>query len=282
MTTALDVLTSPLFGLLFATFLSLFLYLRARKIKRFSYDIQSSEVIGHNQLIADELNVLFNGEPVPRVTRVLVRFWNSGHETIRGTDIAAIDPLRLDLASDSQLLASKIEIVSRQPIGISVKEARFASAPSLLIGFDFLDRGDGAIVSLLHTAPADKVALKGTIQGIPKGLRNWLVASDIDAAIRNRNARDGISRLRSFLFRYGFFIVVMLAGIFLMTGALVPELVLAYFPSLGEPDMSEVLVVGRVNKTYFFLGMLSLFISFLCVLFWWYRPPTSLTARAAS
>lgn len=267
----------PLSALAFATAFSLFLYLRAKRIKRFSYDIQQSEVIGEKQLsTSEELKILFNGESVPRVTRALIRFWNSGHETIRGTDIAIADPLRWQMPEGTKILAYNIEKCSRHPIQASIHEGAYEDKPCLLLGFDFLDNGDGAIVSLLHTAPPSSSELKGTIQGIPKGIRNWLVASEIDSALLPRKQKSLARRIFSWLIRYGMFLGITTLGVFSLIAALLPQLVLSYFPSFGEPDTSETLVVGQVNLIYFAGGLIFMLISVLMVLFWWHRPPKRL------
>lgn len=182
--TLIEFLSHPLVALGAGVGLSLLLYVRQKHLKRFSYEFVDSEIVGQKAMRnLDKLEIAYAGLPIPRVTRTLVRFWNSGKETIEGSDIAKADPLMWQLPEGGQLLSLNLERTSRDSTQIKVTPSTEPGNQFVLIEFDFLDKDDGAVFSILHTAEKESSSLRGTIKGIRRGALDWSMAREIENAI---------------------------------------------------------------------------------------------------
>lgn len=91
-----------------------------------------------------EIEVLFNGERVARVTRTLAFFWNAGRESIRSEDVREPVTLRID---DGDLLRATLLKATRPEIRAALK----VDADAAVFAFSHLDRGDGCCVEIMHT-----------------------------------------------------------------------------------------------------------------------------------
>lgn len=271
----LGVIYNPVFAIIFGSLLSIILYFRARRIKRLSYEYQDAIVISGGILKSNsELEIKWSGESVPRVSRTIVRFWNSGHETIRGNDISRVDPLRIEFPPGAKILGYQVERASRDSNAVIMEYERNSNA-SLFIKFDFIDRHDGAIVSVLHTAKNSEVKFKGTVQGIPDGMKNWGTGDLTSAAQKvEKKFWEGFVRYSVNIFGFAFvssFLVYSLICFF------TPDLMLNLFPSAAEPDYSLVLRSGEHNWRYLFSGIFFLVIFVVSLIFWLRRAPRSLS-----
>lgn len=112
------------------------------------------------------IEIRYEGEPVPRVTRTLVFFWNSGRESIRSEDVR--EPVLLHIDEGSLLRATLIRSTRDE-----IKARLSAPGPSeVVLEFSHLDRGDGCCVEVLHTGPDPMcVSLKTVIVGVRAGPR---------------------------------------------------------------------------------------------------------------
>lgn len=104
---------------------------------------------------------------VESVRRVTLAIWNGGSRIIERTDIASADKLRLVLPERSRVLEIEAAEVSRPAINFQVNEDK----DGLLIDFDFLDPGDGAMFHVIYERPdpSEGASLAGTIKGSPGG-----------------------------------------------------------------------------------------------------------------
>jgi hypothetical protein len=126
----------------------------------------------------NRIRVLYKDSPVPRVTQSLVWLWREGRGTIRGSDVVSDDPIMLKVPDGEHVLEATLLVESRPTNGVSVAPADGKPCTAVLVGFNYLDPRQGAVIEVLHTAksPTD-VEATGTIMGIPKGIAR--VATDV-------------------------------------------------------------------------------------------------------
>lgn len=130
---------------------------------------------GPKASLSEFVQVLYKDTPVPRLTSTLLFIWNDGQAPIRRNDISARDPLRFELEGDGAILDVSIVKVSRSANQFGAHVV--ANSPSVIeCEFDFLDREDGAVVQILHTAQASRLKPSGTIIGTPEGIKDIGVA----------------------------------------------------------------------------------------------------------
>lgn len=180
------IINEPWFGLVVGILLAvvgiilaIVLYRRAKPVARLRHAIGHASLIGDApEALRDGLEVRFNGSVVPRVTRTSYGLWNDGNVTIRGHDIVATDPIRLEFPSDVKILRATIEQTTRAVTDPTVH----ITDTVVEIGFDFLDRGDGFRAQIIHSGTDKAIVPRGTVRGIPQGLTD--ITSPSDRTIR--------------------------------------------------------------------------------------------------
>ena len=272
----IDFLQHPLVLFALGCLVTYVIYHRQKNYRRLSYQRSDTFVIDPKIGQDDSLEVRFAGNTVPRVTQTVIRFWNSGTETIHGHDLSAIDPLRWQLPDGATYLSVNVDKTTREANAVTTTQ----DENRLLIKFDFLDRNDGATISVLHTAKASKTQINGIIKGgkvndlggaydIPPRMP---LSEDTDP----KTANKWFSRCASLLIFAAFIgsIAITLSGIF-------PDYFLDTFPYFfsdapNEPD----LVRGRMNigRTLAGLGFSAVFglITFVIFENWKNKPPEKL------
>jgi hypothetical protein len=149
--------------------LSIATYLWTRQRSILAFTKLSLPLLGsRDRALPDEVEVLFAGKRVPRVTKLTLVFWNAGEKTIPGTDLVKADPLRIEFDSEIQILSSKIVRFTR-PVNFVALSDKSSLYNACVITYDFLDRNDGFCLEILHTGGPNDGVLRGTVIGIPGG-----------------------------------------------------------------------------------------------------------------
>jgi hypothetical protein len=125
-------------------------------------------LVGPNAVLSNEIEFLFRGNKVPKVTLSRIAIWNIGNTTIKGEQIVNSDPLRIIVSEGSSILDTTI--LNRTRLANDVSCAlRKNTENEVEYRFDYLDPGDGALIQLIHTG-TDKVQVSGSLRGLPKGV----------------------------------------------------------------------------------------------------------------
>jgi hypothetical protein len=119
--------------------------------------------------VSDDLEILFKGKKVERLTKTIIVFWNDGTETINGSDVVASDKISFSFSHGERILSSKIICVTRAVNHTSLVNSKDQNNKVNLI-FDFLDPNDGVTIELLHTDKKRYPSITGTIKGVPSGI----------------------------------------------------------------------------------------------------------------
>ncbi len=135
--------------------------------QKLSYIPSSIQLTGLNSRFSPDLKISFRGRELELVTKSVVTFWNSGTATIEGSKIVSTSPLRIVTSQESEILDAAVSTATRGANKFTVK-LRDGLPNELECSFDYLDRGDGVIVSMLHTG-SWRVNVVGDIQGMPSG-----------------------------------------------------------------------------------------------------------------
>lgn len=150
---------------------AIFLYFKAKKVKKPRYAIRSINFLKDSANKIEGLQIMYSSQPVQNVTITKVAFWNDGNETINGNDIANADPIEIRLKEGFMILESKIIYEKNNANLLTIQKAE--NDTILYIKFDYLDRGEGAVIQLLHTGnSSEDVIISGTIKGVGKVVNN--------------------------------------------------------------------------------------------------------------
>jgi hypothetical protein len=120
-----------------------------------------------NRVVAGggEIEVLFAGESVARVTKTLVFFWNAGRESIRSEDVR--EPVILRVL-EGRLLRATVVKATRTEIRPSLQ----VDGETAVLEFSHLDRTDGCCVEVMHTGEnVLGVSVSSVIVGVRSGPR---------------------------------------------------------------------------------------------------------------
>lgn len=130
----------------------------------------SLRIIGKEDIeVEEDIDILYKGNKVDRLSKTIIVFWNNGTETINGKDIVGTDPILFSFSNNEKILSQKIVKATRD-----VTKPRLASIVGqdnmANLAFDFLDPNDGFTIEFLHTDSARYPRVSGTIKGIPSGI----------------------------------------------------------------------------------------------------------------
>ncbi|EJM44831.1 hypothetical protein PMI26_01830 [Pseudomonas sp. GM33] len=149
-------------------------YFLTRKRTSLSYGYLAQHLLGSSSdALPPQITVQFNGNPIPRLTRTVIVLWNSGENTLLGSDIVQSDRLRFHGGTDGEVLSISVLKASRVVNEFTVHKASSHAPNEAVMDFNFLDANDGAVVEILHTSEERKPVINGTIRGLPKGLKSF-------------------------------------------------------------------------------------------------------------
>lgn len=116
-----------------------------------------------DRLFDKDLYMTLGDRKIDCISRTRIAFWNQRGDTVRGADTLEADPVRLEFADDDQPLQARIISTSREQIALTGSiDSKFDSC--VIIGFDFLDAGDGGVIEVIHQG-VKKPTVLGTIRG---------------------------------------------------------------------------------------------------------------------
>lgn len=157
-----------LVGLL-SIIIAIILFMIGRHTKEPIYAIQSTNLIQDFTSRFEALEIKYAGKQISNFTSTKVVFWNNGKDTINGADIVSAEPLIIRVKDGYKILDSNVLHPKKEynPNQFSIKPSEDGS--HVLIQFDYLDKGQGGVIQLLHTGESsDDVEVCGTIKGAGK------------------------------------------------------------------------------------------------------------------
>jgi len=256
-----------------------------RKEPRF-YSLNESKIAISKDTPAD-IQIMYKGQKVMRVSSTLIWFWNAGKRPINKEDIPAGQPLLVNLSEPErniEILDVAIRKTSREAINFRVTKC---DTSTVELNFDFLDHNDGAAIEIQHTGTLEAtVTISGIILGASKGIEMMSKRSSLSDLVPGRHYYSQ-ARRPSKIFRlfFTFIIIAILGGVSLFvlnvgkdditTSRKLLRTALEKYLSGESVDSAIQAVVTSakyqtINKVapYIFVGFLILgFIAFL-ILYW--------------
>ncbi|MCY4058154.1 MAG: hypothetical protein OXG44_09145 [Gammaproteobacteria bacterium] len=117
--------------------------------------------------LPSEAAMTFQGRKVERLSKATIVVWNRGTEVLRGADIVAADPIRLSIV-DGRILSHRV-IKATDAANDFQLEPVADAGQELVIHYDYLNPGDGAVVELMHDGTGTSVVGKARgLKGEPE------------------------------------------------------------------------------------------------------------------
>ncbi len=155
---------SAMFGLMsfILAVLSIYLFLKSKKTKNPMYCIKSINLIGDLYNKIDGLQINYQGKPISNVYSTNIAFWNNGKGVIHYDDISKKESIRITIPK-GKILDKEIVTTTNKSINFDIKQV---DKHAVELSFDFLEKGDGAVINILHSSKTLKeIKLKGKIKG---------------------------------------------------------------------------------------------------------------------
>jgi hypothetical protein len=236
---------STLIGVIATALVSVVIVLLTKKERKLGYRIWTQNVIGGLTQKVPALTITFGGKKIDHLSVSRLLLWGVGRETILARDVAPSDAIRLRMIGKGQILAV-------QQIQENNKVNQFRStldevAGTVTISFDFIDKDNGVVLQLLHTAESSKdFEIRGTVIGGGSPVRRdrlprkQFLLSAVALALAAGVSSFGVAVGLGFALGPGLFPIVFLTSYFTMLGVIVSRPLLEkYWFSRVPPGLKD-------------------------------------------
>ena len=153
--------------------IAVYFYRQSRVGPRLVYQTKAFKIIGKDErAIPDDIKIFFGYTPVQRLVKNLIIIWNSGYTTFDGKNIIDSNPLRAEYGKDACVMRVTTLKTTRSE-NMSNAHINPTNLNEVIFSFDYLDPNDGAVFEIYHTGEEIIPKMKGTIKGLPQGIRDW-------------------------------------------------------------------------------------------------------------
>ena len=97
--------------------LAFYFYFKSQKEKRPVFNSKTISLFNASPILANKLEIRYNGSVVNNLVLTRIAFWNAGRESIRSKDIAPNAPFLITAPDD--VIIYDIEIVDENPVNNS-------------------------------------------------------------------------------------------------------------------------------------------------------------------
>lgn len=139
-----------------------YFYVKAKISDRISYVISETTIVGVKGVeFSEQLEIIFAGIKVPRVTASKLIIWNSGNTSLGPTDFLSGSPLGIDIHGEAKILEANI-VLSDKAENASTVEVNDAASAAVV--FDVIRPGEGLVLRVLHSGAEDALRLSGSLK----------------------------------------------------------------------------------------------------------------------
>ncbi|ROQ49640.1 hypothetical protein EDF85_2423 [Pseudomonas putida] len=219
-------------------------YFLTRQRTSLSYAYLGEHLLGSaSDALPSGISVHYHGTNIPRLTKSVIVLWNTGENTISGDDLVGLDPLRFHVGYDGAILSVMILKSTRVVNGFWVQTPTMEAPNESVMGFGFLGSGDGVVVEILHTSAKRHAEIRGTLRGLPKGLKSVGRITRSRSLKRNRPTRF----FRMILSSISTWVPLVGGGAMMLIGLLAnPETVSTVLTPSLEKTNTPVIIMGGV------------------------------------
>jgi hypothetical protein len=149
--------------------ISKYYFHRSKREKLPCYEIVNMPVVSNTMPSIPNVSIHYSGhgESIPQLGYAAVTIWNDGAETIRKGDVPKNDPFVI-VAKDGCVILHVFVATTVNPAN-NFSISRNREKNRVQISFDYMDKGEGISVGLLHTGmSAGQLSLEGSVIGAGK------------------------------------------------------------------------------------------------------------------
>lgn len=178
-----------------------YFYIKSKRSKKPTCVITNKQIIGSSITQSQDLEVKYNGEKVENLWITNIVFWNAGTETIDNVDIPKSSPVCIKI-NNGKIFQINKKFIKRD---LNLLEFSLINNDKIDITFDFIDKDDGFILEIIHSA---KSGTDLNMEAVFKGSEELLKKSSITF----HEWPNPIRELLGSNFRIFFSILLMIIG----------------------------------------------------------------------
>lgn len=153
-------------GIVIGLVVSIYFYRKSERLPepRVTFISDNAITWGKQDKLPSRVEVRYDGVPVQRISRSLVRIWNGGNGCLSKDLVPEHDRVRFHLPTGGKFLRASI-LKENNPSNLCAVNIDPHNPSEAFVTFDHLNKNDGVVIGLLHTDPSPTPELKGTIRG---------------------------------------------------------------------------------------------------------------------
>lgn len=131
------------------------------------------------------LSIKYKNTDIPNLSVASVLFWNKGKKTLDRSDIAPINPLKIVLDNEYQILDVQTTLTTDFATNFSYTQT---DKNIITLDFDFLDKDEGFVLQIVHTGKSSlDLSIEGKIKGVESINKNTVDSgNDFNSYFINR------------------------------------------------------------------------------------------------
>lgn len=154
---------------IFATLFAVWSYIKSRKRVELSDYCVSRTVISEGKGFIPDLQMVFRGKPVDRITATRFALWNSGTEKLARPDMVDEKHPRVYCTEPgAKILDATIVKETEETNHFTIEEK---GEQEVRFSFEYLNRQDGIVVQIVHTGHSASLAFDYKLKGGTEKLR---------------------------------------------------------------------------------------------------------------
>lgn len=155
--------------------ITIYIYIRSRKDKKPTYIIRTINLIRDTIKNIDNVKILYKNDTINNLSISKIALWNDGKETINSADVAPIDPIKIAIKNEYDILYADFLYKKNEVNNFKYEIA--SDKKTINITFDYFDFEEGFILQIFHTGNSSlDLCIKGTIKTVKKIIRNEVTA----------------------------------------------------------------------------------------------------------
>jgi hypothetical protein len=145
--------------------MAVILYKLSKSPRLLAYATRTFRLVPEKRIKLERMKITYNGSPVESLSVTWLAIWNGGSESIRRSDLATKAPPVIYAPEGISLFEMDIIETSAAANNVSLTPV-YNPLIGSAIDFDFLDPGDGAVFSVVHSgSKVADIRLNGEIIG---------------------------------------------------------------------------------------------------------------------
>lgn len=197
----------------------------------------------------DTINIYHSNNKVENLSISKIAFWNGGKATISGDDIAKVNPIKINIDEQYEILEAKL--IYQKNLANDFKVNLLDNKKSIDITFDYFDLNEGIVFQMLHTGnSSNDLNILGNVKSVKGIVNNDKSLSVIDNILSILDNMLFNKYLEKFIRKHISFIMF-----FIGLSMLIPLFYLLTLDSFDTSLKPMLIIIGFMSLVFVFTGL---------------------------